>query len=139
MEAYKKEKEAMIKGKKKQRTGIPMWQEQWRTIGNLRKEIYYGYEPILPLQIKVPNGNIKTFPADNLVLMRSMLSVQSQPTKHIVWELTKQAIADARGVKVPTVRAAISRGKLDLADLKSIARYICKIKDGSPPKKGKRK
>ena len=43
---------------------------------------------------------------------------------HMVLKVTLRMIAEAKGCHVNTVRRAIEDGKLDVRDLKSIARYI---------------
>ena len=47
--------------------------------------------------------------------------------QRIIMQITLQAIADARGVTKAAVKKAVERKKLDLSDIKSIAKYIIKL------------
>lgn len=51
---------------------------------------------------------------------------QSRPRQRILIKVTRQMIADARGITVSGVRQAAKQGRVDLHDLGSIARYIVK-------------
>ena len=49
--------------------------------------------------------------------------------RHMILKVTLKMIAEAKGCHINTVRRAIEAGKLDVKDLKSIAKYILKPVD----------